>query len=69
MTQKEVILLWFKENSTLNRAISAFELGIFELAARICELEQQGYRFERKSVKLRNRYNKPYSCTEYKLIS
>jgi len=50
-SQKQRVLNYILINGSLDRVVSVFQLGIFELSARICELERDGWKFtkDRKS--------------------
>ena len=65
MTQKQSIIQWFKEHTTLNRLEAFTELGIFELSARICELKKAGHTFKKEQKSKLNRYGKQFYFTEY----
>lgn len=56
ITQRQRVLQFIKENGSITRSLSAIELGCYELAARIVELEREGYRFAKKYESGRNRY-------------
>ena len=53
MTQKEIILDYFKKNTTGLTEFKARRLGIGHLASRISELKQDGYKIETKTKKVR----------------
>ena len=64
LSQKDRILHWFKYHKKLDRLQALQHLGIFELSARIVELEQKGYIFNKKSKTKKNKYGH-YNCVEY----
>ena len=67
MTQKERILKWLNDNGSITRAEAFTELGIVEMPARICELEQMGYEFSRETIAKKNRYGENVCFTKYTL--
>ena len=67
MTQRDEVLRFIKDNGSITRSDAAFNLGIYELSARICELKQMGYRFETVTETARNKYGKKISYTRYSL--
>ena len=67
MTQRERVIQYIKDFGSITRAEAFNELGIVELAARICELERMGYKFEKKTVYRENRYGEMIHFTKYTL--
>ena len=63
-SQAEEILFYIQRHGSITRAQAA-GLYIFELSARICELEKRGWRFDRKTISGKNRYDRKYRVTEY----
>lgn len=53
--------------NVITRLSSFTELGIFELSARIKDLETQGIIIHRKWVKIVNRFGEEVKCKEYRL--
>lgn len=49
MTQRDRVIQYIKDFGSITRAEAFNELGIVELAARICELERMGYKFEKEN--------------------
>lgn len=49
MTQSEEILEYINSHGQIDRITAFSELGIFELAARIADLEKRGFRFRKTS--------------------
>jgi hypothetical protein len=43
MTQRDIVLWHLENEGTLTRAQAATLYGIYELAARICELKREGF--------------------------
>ena len=67
MTQRERVLKYLNDFGSITRAEGFNELGIVELPARICELQQMGYEFDRETVHSKNRYGEAVSITRYSL--
>lgn len=67
MTQRDRVIQYIKDFGSITRAEAFNELGIVELAARICELERMGYKFEKKTVYRENRYGEMIHFTKYTL--
>lgn len=67
MTQRDRVIKYIKDFGSITRAEAFNELGIVELAARICELERMGYKFEKKTVYRENRYGEMIHFTKYTL--
>ena len=63
ITQKDRILAYLKEFGSITRRESFLDLGITELSARIGELEDAGYQFDRKSEASKNRFGEDVSYT------
>ena len=55
MTQCEEIKAYLDSGKVLTRAVAAGELFIFELSARIGEIEREGYKVARSKRKYRSR--------------
>lgn len=67
-TQKEEVLSYLREHKTIDRALAWSELGIAELPARICELEKEGYIFNKKRIPFTSRLGNKSFYMEYTLI-
>ena len=63
-SQAEEILLFIQRHGSITRAQAA-SLYIFELSARICELQKRGWSFDRDEVEGENRYGRKYRVTKY----
>lgn len=68
VTQRDRVIQYIRENGSITRAEGFSELGIVELPARICELEQRGYIFQRERIKKKNRYGDNISFLKYSLV-
>lgn len=67
MTQGEEILLYLKENKTITRLQAACELHIFELASRIGELKDKGYKITSENARAVNKNGRVSHFKVYKL--
>ena len=67
MTQKERVLRYLNEFGSITRAEGFTELVIVELPARICDLQRDGYEFNRETVSAKNRYGEDVTFTRYSL--
>lgn len=67
MTQNEKVLAYIKEFGSISTFEAFSELGITRLAARIYELSEAGYDFDRETVKTTNRLGEAISYTRYSL--
>lgn len=68
-TQKDRIINYMeKTGKELNQRQALSMFGIARLAARICELEKNGYVFEKGWLTLNNRYSEQVRIRTYKLI-
>lgn len=67
VTQKDRVLQYIKENKSITRLKAANDIGCFELASRIGELEADGFKFVRTRRKGKNRFGDPVHWTEYSL--
>ena len=65
--QRERVLDWLKQGKTLTRYEALTELGIFELSARIVELQQQGNKITSKMIKVQNRWGEKCNVASYSL--
>ena len=68
-TQCDRIVQYLKDNGTITRLQAVYDLGVMELAARICELEEKGYSFNKKTIYVLTRYGYEVTCTEYSIKS
>ena len=68
MTQREMILRYIADNGSIT-SYQAYTLGITQLATRVSELKEQGYKFKTELQKGKNRYGKPTHYVKYYLIN
>lgn len=67
MTQKEAITKYLKEFGSITTFQAFMELGITQLAARICDLEAKGVVFKKEPFNVTTRYGKKIRCMRYSL--
>jgi hypothetical protein len=65
MTQTERLRAHLDAGHTVTRLSSYNLLGIFELSARIGELQREGYPITRRTVTVVNRWGEKVRVTEY----
>ena len=67
-TQKERVLDYISRFGSIT-AMEAFrDLGVMQLSARLVELEQQGYRFDKKQESAENRFGEKIYYIRYSLM-
>lgn len=66
-SQANRLLEWLQSGKSITRLEALVELGIFELSARIIDLEGEGYVIDRQRIKVTNRYGETARVAEYKL--
>lgn len=67
MTQRERVIQYIKDFGSITAWEAMKELGVMQLAARLCELKEEGYVFDKKTEKGKNRYGDPCWWTRYSL--
>lgn len=67
MTQRERVIQYIKDFGSITAWEAMKELGIMQLAARMCELKDEGYEFLKSTEKGTNRYGDPCHWTRYRL--
>lgn len=68
MTQRELVLKYIADFGYITSYQAYADLGITQLATRISELKERGYRFRTEDVRTKNRYGKPSHYYKYYLI-
>ena len=68
MNQREMIIDYINDFGSITSYEAYIDLGITQLATRIKELKEQGYRFQTEWITKKNRYGKNVSFKKYKLI-
>lgn len=66
-TQKEQIVKYMKEHGSITRLDSSCKLFIFELSARIVELEKMGWVFNKARESRKNKYGQTKTFTRYSI--
>lgn len=67
MTQRERILNYINEFGSISSMEAFADLGITQLSARICELQNSGYVFEKTRETAKNRYGEPVDYIRYRI--
>lgn len=67
MTQRESVLRYIREFGSITAWEAMKELGVMQLAARLCELKAEGYEFDKRTEKGKNRFGTPCRWTRYSL--
>ena len=67
-TQKERVITHIRKHGSLTRLESVEVLGIFELAARINDLEKMGYRFKKETIAFKTKTGATGHCKRYTLM-
>lgn len=67
MTQKERIVRYLKDEGSITALEAVKELGVLQLSARLCELIEDGYDFDKKTESSLNRYGERVYYTRYSL--
>ena len=58
---------YLSQFKTITSRDAYIELGIGRLASRICDLKAQGYKFDDRMIKVRNKFNEPVYVKQYTL--
>lgn len=66
-SQSQRLLEHLKSGKPITRLEALTELGIFELSARIIDLENAGHVIPRTRIKVTNRFGESVSVAEYRL--
>jgi hypothetical protein len=69
VTQRDRVLQYIKDFGSITSWEAYSELGITQLGARIFELKDRGYNFEKERVNTKNRYGDQTHFDRYKLVS
>lgn len=68
MTQRERIIRYLKDNGSITALEAVKELGVLQLSARLVELENEGYIFDKKRESSQNRYGERVDYIRYSLV-
>lgn len=61
------LLLHFEQGKSIDRLMAIVDLGIHELSSRIIDLENHGFKINKRPKKVTNRYGKRVDIVEYSL--
>lgn len=67
--QAKRLLNHFMEGKTIDRLRALNELAIFELSARLIDLQHAGYTFEKERKRVSNRFGEKCTVVEYSLVN
>lgn len=67
-TQNDRVLEYIKDFGFITTWQAIQDLGVTRLAARIADLEEQGYCFAKRTLSAKNRYGDNTHFTEYRLV-
>ena len=67
MNQGDKILKYLKDFGSITAYEAVIDLGITQLAARLCELQDRGYVFNKKMETGKNRYGEKTHYIRYSL--
>lgn len=56
ITQRDRVIQFMREHGSITAYEAFTEIGCTQLSARICELEAEGYMFDKELIKTKNRY-------------
>ena len=65
MSQRQRLKEHLESGKSITRLSALTELGIFELASRVGELEKEGFEIDRQRIKVWNRWNEAVTVTKY----
>lgn len=66
-TQAERLLEHLQSGKSITRLSALTELGIFELSARVIDIESRGHVIQRKPIKITNRFGETCRVMEYRM--
>ena len=66
--QREMILQYIEDFGSISSYQAYVDLGITQLASRVKELKEEGYQFNYRWIRKKNRYGKPVRFKEYTLM-
>jgi hypothetical protein len=67
-TQRDRVLQYIREHNYITSYQAYTEIGCTQLATRISELKDRGYRFTKERIKTKNRYGDATHFDKYMLI-
>jgi len=66
-TQAGRLLEHLQKGKVINRLSALVDLGIFELSARLIDLQNHGFKINKKRIQVTNRFNEKTNVMEYSL--
>lgn len=67
MTQRDRVLDYIKQFGSITSKDAFNDLGVTQLAARICELTDRGYTFDKQYESAKNRFGESVSFVRYSM--
>ena len=67
-TQRQQIVEYMKKHGSITRLESSCELFIFEMPARICELQKLGWVFKKDWITKKNKYGISKTFVRYSIL-
>lgn len=67
ITQRDKILKYMGDFGSITAYEAVIDLGITQLSARLCELQNRGYEFNKEMVRGKNRYGDDTHYIRYSL--
>ena len=68
MTAQQLrVMNFIKHHGSITSWDAAIDLGVMDLPKRICELQNAGFKFNKKRETSKNRYGEPCSYMRYSL--
>jgi len=67
LSQKDRVIEFIKQTGSVTRIEALTELGIFELSARIVDLEKEGFEFIKTPYTIKNKYGESVRMISYSL--
>ena len=68
MSQEQRLLHHLQLGHSITRLQALTDLGIFELSARLCDLQKRGFKFSKNRITVTNRFGEKCSILEYRLV-
>ena len=65
--QTKRLLSYLQKGKVINRLDALLKLGIFELSARICEIEKLGVNIHKERKKVTNRFGEEFTIVHYSI--
>ena len=68
ITQRDRVIQFMREHGSITAYEAFTEIGCTQLSARICELEAEGYVFDKELIKTKNRYGDNTHYYRYRIV-